>query len=87
MSKFSSIFSQLLSLFPRSDFYREVYETKAERHSRGFSSWDQFVAMLFCQLGRPPFTKRDMRRTEYLFGQAEASWIGKSAEPFDACVR
>ena len=52
MSKFSSIFSQLLSLFPKSDFYREVYETKAERHSRGFSSWDQFVAMLFCQLGR-----------------------------------
>jgi hypothetical protein len=25
---------------------------KAERHSRGFSCWGQFIAMLFCQLGR-----------------------------------
>lgn len=52
MSKFSSIFSQLLSLFSRNDFYRAVYDTQAERHSRGFHCWDQFVAMLFCQLGR-----------------------------------
>jgi hypothetical protein len=29
-----------------------VKETKAERHARGFTSWGQFVAMLFCQLGR-----------------------------------
>ena len=52
MSKFSSIFCQLLSLFSKSDFYRAIHETQAERHSRGFSCWDQFVAMLFCQLGR-----------------------------------
>jgi hypothetical protein len=25
---------------------------QAERHSRGFSSWGQFVAMLFCQLAQ-----------------------------------
>jgi hypothetical protein len=29
-----------------------VKETKSERHARGFSSWSQFVCMLFCQLGR-----------------------------------
>jgi hypothetical protein len=29
-----------------------VNETKSERHARGFSSWSQFVSMLFCQLGR-----------------------------------
>jgi hypothetical protein len=29
-----------------------VKETKSERHARGFSSWSQFVSMLFCQLGR-----------------------------------
>ena len=29
-----------------------VKETKSERHTRGFSSWSQFVSMLFCQLGR-----------------------------------
>jgi hypothetical protein len=28
-----------------------VKETKSERHARGFSSWSQFVSMLFCQLG------------------------------------
>jgi len=52
MSNFSSIFSQLLSLFSKNDFFCAVKETNAERHARGFSSWDQFVAMLFCQLGR-----------------------------------
>jgi len=29
-----------------------VQETKSERHAQGFSSWSQFVSMLFCQLGR-----------------------------------
>jgi hypothetical protein len=52
MNKFCSIFSQLLQLFPRSEFYRAVKETHAEYHARGFSCWEQFVSMLFCQLGR-----------------------------------
>jgi len=52
MTRFCSIFNQLLQLFPRADFQRAVHTTKAERHARGFSSWDQFVAMLFAQLGR-----------------------------------
>ena len=52
MTRFCSIFNQLLQLFPRHDFQRAVDETKAERHARGFSCWDQFVAMLFAQLGR-----------------------------------
>ena len=50
MNRFCSIFSQLLQLFPRWEFQQLVLETKAERHARGFSSWGQFVAMLFCQL-------------------------------------
>lgn len=52
MARFCSIFSQLLQLFPRVDFHKAVIETKAERHARGFTCWGQFVAMLFCQLGR-----------------------------------
>ena len=52
MKRFCSIFSQLLELFPRVEFEQAVREHKAERHARGFSSWTQFVAMLFCQLGR-----------------------------------
>jgi hypothetical protein len=50
--RFCSIFSQLLQLFPRSEFQRAVEESKAERHARGFQCWDQFVAMLFCQLAQ-----------------------------------
>lgn len=52
MNRFSSMFSQILKLFPRTEFQALVKRTYAERHARGFSSWGQFVAMLFCQLGR-----------------------------------
>ncbi len=52
MSGFCSMFSQLLKLFPRTEFQALVKRTHAERHARGFTCWGQFVAMLFCQLGR-----------------------------------
>lgn len=39
-------------LYPRWEFQRRVQEARAERHARGFTCWGQFVAMLFCQLGR-----------------------------------
>ena len=50
--RFCSVFNQLLQLFPRVEFQRAVTDVQAERHARGFSYWGQFVAMLFCQLGR-----------------------------------
>jgi hypothetical protein len=52
MFKVCSIFSQVLKLFSRREFEKAVKEHKAERHARGFTSWGQFMAMLFCQLGR-----------------------------------
>ena len=52
MPRFCSIFNQLLQLFPRTEFQQAVRATKAERHARGFTCWGQFVAMMFCQLGR-----------------------------------
>jgi hypothetical protein len=52
LNRVCSIFSQLLQVFPRGEFEQLVGEHKAERHARGFACWDQFVAMLFCQLGR-----------------------------------
>lgn len=48
--RFCSIMNQLLQIFPRDEFQVEVNKSKAEFHARGFASWDQFVAMLFCQL-------------------------------------
>ncbi|MEW6675690.1 MAG: DUF4372 domain-containing protein [Nitrospirota bacterium] len=52
MNKFSSIFSQILSLFSRLEFERAVKEANAEYGAKGFTCWGQFVAMLFCQLGQ-----------------------------------
>jgi hypothetical protein len=52
MFKYSSLFSQMLRFFPRIEFERMVREHKAERNAKGFSCWQQFVSMLFCQLGR-----------------------------------
>ena len=51
--KFStSLFAQILQVLPRATFSRLVYQHGAERHAKGFSSWDQFVSMLFCQLAQ-----------------------------------
>lgn len=51
MNKFSSIFGQILQIFSKNEFYRAVRETQAEKGSKRFTCWQQFVAMLFCQLG------------------------------------
>lgn len=52
MIRVASIYSQILQIFPRGEFEAEVRKHKGERHARGFTCWGQFVAMLFCQLGR-----------------------------------
>src|SRR5213596_1032957 len=52
MNRHCSLFSQILSLFQRSNFACHARELKAGFRAKGFSSWDQFVAMLFCQLGQ-----------------------------------
>jgi hypothetical protein len=52
MIRRASLFSQLVALFRRQQFYGLVIEHGAERYSKGFSSWDHFIAMLFCQLAQ-----------------------------------
>ena len=51
MIQVASLFAQALSLISRREFHRAVGRRKAEKAAKGFSCWDQFVAMLFCQLG------------------------------------
>ena len=51
MIRVASCFAQVLELIDRGGFGRVVRELKAERGAKGFRCWDQFVAMLFCQLG------------------------------------
>ena len=52
MNKCSSVFGQILQIFNRYEFERMVRKTHSEKGAKGFSSWDQLVAMLFCQLGQ-----------------------------------
>ena len=52
MNKFSSMFGQVLQIFSKKEFYSAVKMTQAEKGAKGFSCWNQFVAMLFCQLGQ-----------------------------------
>ena len=52
MANAVSLFSQLLRHFPRTEFTFLVKKHGAERHAKGFTCWDQFIAMLFCHLAR-----------------------------------
>jgi hypothetical protein len=52
MSKNTSLFAQVLQFFSKTEFMQLVHQHKAEYKSKGFSCWQQFVSMLFCQLGR-----------------------------------
>lgn len=52
MNKCSSVFGQILQIIPRNEFEKAVRETESERSAKGFTSWGQFVAMLFCHLGK-----------------------------------
>lgn len=52
MVRHASLFSQLVALFNRGKFHGLVFRHKAESYSKGFFSWDHFVAMLFCQLAQ-----------------------------------
>jgi hypothetical protein len=51
MERVSSIFGQILKFFPRSAFESAVKQHQADKHSKGMSSWSQFIALLFCHLG------------------------------------
>jgi hypothetical protein len=51
-SKGTNLFAQIIDLVDRATFARIVHRHGAERCSKGFGSWDQFVSMMFCQLGK-----------------------------------
>ena len=50
MAHHNTLLGQMLQMFPRHEFQKAVESTGAERHARGFSSWNHFVSMLFGQL-------------------------------------
>lgn len=48
----TNLLGQILQIMPRLDFCRLARKHKVEHNAKGFSSWDQYVAMLFCQLAQ-----------------------------------
>ena len=52
MNKFSSIFGQILQIFSKGEYYGAVVDTETERKAKGFTCRQQFVAMMFCQIGQ-----------------------------------
>ena len=50
MSNHHTILGQMVKMISRFEFDKAVERTKSEYHSRGFSSWNHFVAMLVGQL-------------------------------------
>ncbi len=79
MNRFSSIFGQILHLFSKREFFEMVYATGAERGTKGFSCWDQFVAMLFCQLGQAHSLREICGGLASCFGKAKH--LGLHATP------
>jgi len=78
MSRFSSIFGQILRLFSKREFFEAVYATQAERGAKGFSCWDQFVAMLFCQLGQAHSLREICGGLASCFGKARHLGLNKA---------
>ena len=54
MIKAASCFTQILNIVDRPAFAKIVLEHHAEKCAKGFSSWEQFTAMLFAQLPSVP---------------------------------
>jgi len=52
MVRHASLFSQLIAVFDRNKFKKLVMKHQAEKFSKGFQSWNQFVSMLFCQVAQ-----------------------------------
>ena len=60
-TKGTNLFAQIIDTIDRTVFARIIRQHGAERCSKGFSSWDQFVSMMFCQLGKAQ-SLREIRR-------------------------
>jgi hypothetical protein len=45
-----TVFSQLIEFLPHKEFQRCVIRYRGDAHLRGFSCWDQMLAMIFAQL-------------------------------------
>lgn len=45
-----TLLAQVIQLLPRNSFKKLVIKHQTDKHSKGLSSWDHLIAMLFCHL-------------------------------------
>jgi len=80
MNRFSSIFSQLLQLFPRVEFQHLVTVTQAERHAKGFPVGANLCPCSFANWAQPILC---VRLPEVFEAVREAETFGHDgSEPF-----
>ncbi len=61
-ARVSSLFTQLLHCFPRTEFQSLVKKHVAGYKAKGFSCWDRFVAKKFCRLAHAGFIKSQRKQ-------------------------
>jgi hypothetical protein len=66
MNQGRTVFSQLISFLPGREFRRCVERYQGDIQLRGFSCWDQYLAMAFAQL-----TYRESLRDKAFYGTSE----------------
>ena len=52
MVQVSSIFGHILRFFSRTIFDAAVHKHQGDKQARGMTCWGQFIALMFCHLGR-----------------------------------
>ena len=80
MQRFCSVFHQILKLIPRTEFQHAVDQHGSDRRSKGFSSWSQFVAMIFCQLGRAQSLREIEQGLASAEGRLQQLGVGAAAK-------
>jgi len=52
MNSATSMFSQIMVLVSRDEFRKAAAELKSDHAAKGFTSWEHFMSMMFCQLAQ-----------------------------------
>lgn len=88
MVKLSSLFGQIHSeIFSAVNFENLVAQSGAERHTKGFLSKTQLIAMLFCHLAGSGFSKGDSQWSGLLQREARTSRDQESSHEIDSLLR
>ena len=83
MVSHASLFIQLVALFDWGNFHNLVYKHKAEQFSKGFTSWDHFVAMLFRQIAQAKSLREICGGLACCMGKLRHIGMKKSPEQID----